>query len=159
MAQSNPIQQRMEQVGEMWNDALKNQDVKVILLRVKKDEEDMIEAFFDYMLGVDTDIADIAIQFQTPINETDTFSKELVEELAAMVNEWNTADKKEDFPFTAIHWAPDYTQTNDKNPAQLFIRNLNSFSNQLKLEDDIYVAPIIFLHTSDAKKRKTGLRI
>lgn len=158
MAQSNPIQQRMEQLGEMWNDSVKNAEIKVVLIRVAKNEEEMIEAFFDYMLGVDTDIMDIAIQFQTPINEPETFSRELVEELAALVNEWNTADKKESFPFTAIHWAPDYAVPADKNTASLFVKNVNRLTSQLDLAEEVYVAPILFLYTSDAKKANDWIK-
>ena len=97
------------------------------------------------MLGVDTDIRDIAIQFQTPINEPENFSRELVEELASVVNEWNTADKKAGFPFTAIHWTPDYSGPADKNTASLYVKNINSFTKKLKLAKDVYVAPILFM--------------
>ena len=31
----------------MWNDTVKNADIKVVIIRVNKNDEDMIEAFFD----------------------------------------------------------------------------------------------------------------
>jgi len=96
-------------LGEMWNDAIKNPDLNVVVFRVLKNDEDIIEAFFDYMLGVDTEIMDIAIQFKTPLSNTATFGKELLQELHYIVQQWNSANKNDDVPFTAINWEPDYS--------------------------------------------------
>ena len=96
MIQSNPIQQHMEKLAEAWNESAKKSSARVVLYRVEENAQDMLEAFFDYMLAVDTSIDDIAMQFHTPLNVIETFSKELVSELDEMVKLWNTADKKQD---------------------------------------------------------------
>ena len=152
MAQSNPIQQRMELLGEMWNDAVKNPDVNVVVFRVLKNDEDIIDAFFDYMLGVDTDIMDIAIQFKTPMNRTETFGRELLQELHYIVQQWNSSNKSDDVPFTSIDWKPDYSAQTSKNPTSLFVNNINVLTERLDLPDEVFVAPILYLHVSDAKK-------
>ena len=151
MTQSNPIQQRMEMLGEMWNDTVKNPDISVVVFRVLENDEDIIEAFFDYMLGVDTEILDIAIQFKTPINNTAAFGRELLQELHYIVQQWNSANKNDEVPFTAINWEPDYSAQN-KNPTSLFVNNINVLTERLDLPDDVFVAPILFLYSADAKK-------
>lgn len=118
------------------------------IMRVPEDEEDMTDAFFDYMLGIDTEIKDIAIQFKTSLYDIETFGKELLEELGEMVDTWNNLEKKPGIPFTAIDWKPDHSLAVTKdNYAALFVKNLNAFTNRLQLPEGTFVVPMLFFYS------------
>ena len=142
----------MEKLAEAWNESAKKSSARVVLYRVEENAQDMLEAFFDYMLAVDTSIDDIAMQFHTPLNVIETFSKELVSELDEMVKLWNTADKKQDVPFDSIQWQADYTlQLQDAGrDAHLFVENLNRLVPSLEMPDDVLVTPILWLYNNSS---------
>jgi hypothetical protein len=132
--ETNPVQQRMEYLTDRWNDIPK-QKYKIIRTFIEKGDEQMIEAFYTYMLGIGVPIADIAINFGTGFDDPNLFSENLVKELEDLVNLWNEADfSKTSLDKEVIHWRPDYRMGNNKNPAKLFAGNLHNLIQSLNLQ-------------------------
>jgi tetratricopeptide (TPR) repeat protein len=150
MKVSNPIQQRIDWLAEKWLAATSRATTKAVLIRAGKDEEDMVEAFFDYLLGLDTDLNDIAIHFETPLNDMEAFGAELISELEAYVTQWNNSNKSVDFPFEPIVWKADRAPVPGRNPAALFVKNLNSLAGALELDDDYRLVPVMMMHNNRA---------
>jgi hypothetical protein len=149
MYQTNPIQQRIELLADKWNEAVINVNGRVIRIIGNDDEQDFIEAFFQYMLALDSSTDDIALLFETPMNTAEDFSGDLLKELEVMIEQWNNSKKPEDFKFNAINWVPDYTLTDKNNPAALFIRNLNQFAQYLLKDDDRLLTVVIYFYSQD----------
>ena len=97
--ESNPIQQRMEVFVEKWEAIAKNSQVNIVRIHAKENEKSMVDAFYTYLLGVDTNSRDIPIIFNSIYHDHDQYTKALLEELQDMIETWN-ATSKENVPST-----------------------------------------------------------
>ena len=75
--QSNPIQQRILLMCEKWEDAKKNTEARIINIRCQPDEDDMVDTFYAYMIGVDSPVTDIAFHFDSSCSDIKQFSSSL----------------------------------------------------------------------------------
>jgi hypothetical protein len=131
--QTNPVQQRMEYLTDLWNEIPKK-DYMIIRTIIEKGDEGMIEAFYTYMLGIGVPIADIAVNFSCGFDDINSFSENLVKELEGIVNIWNEADfSQTSLDKVIIGWKPEY-RNDDKNDAKLFTDNLNKLVQVLNLQ-------------------------
>lgn len=149
---SNAIQQIAERMLCQWEEAVSKEEVKVVRIIIKKGDETMLSAFYDYLLAIDIATDEFVFLFQLPFIDTDTFSHEIVSYLEKEIKVWNEAKKPQDFPAERIEWVPDYTLTDKNNPASLAIRNLSNFADRL-LGNEKFKCNFI-LHTDNALLQK-----
>lgn len=134
MSQNNPIQERVDQMLLKWTLAINTPKVKIVRILAAEDEEDMLGAYYQYMLAIDSNQQDFVMILTSPFTSAEAYGKALLEELEEEINNWNTAEIPDTIKFKTITWKADYSLGNPENPAQLLIKNLNSFANYLQPE-------------------------
>src|SRR4051794_8206086 len=103
--ESNPIHQRIELLTEKWEAVIKDPNVSVVRINAKDNEKEMIDTFYTYLLGVDTDNHDIPIIFNSVFHGDDQYSEALLNELEEMIDTWNDADKSsENVVIDQLEW-------------------------------------------------------
>lgn len=140
---SNPIQQRIEQIVDEWEKVKHHKHARIIRLCCMPDEVEMVDTFYTYMIASDTRVEDIAFLFDTPFVNNETYSRELLEELAETIGIWNNSQKDERIEFVKVDWEPDYTLSDKNNPASLFVNNFNRLAEVLSLPSDIYTVAVL----------------
>ena len=141
--ESNPVQQRMEMLAEKWEAVRKNPDVSLVRIHAQDNEKDMIDAFYTYLLGIDTNNKDIPIIFNSIYHNDEQYAKALLLELADMIETWNIAGKDNiDVEIHQLDWVPDYKLTNPGNPVFLFVQNINNLAVHLNLQEGVYLVPV-----------------
>ena len=141
--ESNPVQQRMEMLAEKWEAVRKNPDVSLVRIHAQDNEKDMIDAFYTYLLGIDTNNKDIPIIFNSIYHNDEQYAKALLLELADMIETWNIAGKDNiDVEIHQLDWAPDYKLTDSGNPVFLFVQNINNLAVHLNLQEGVYLVPV-----------------
>jgi len=123
--QSNPIQQRIESIGEHWEDAKKFKQARIVRLQCQPDEHDMIDTFYMYMIGMDTPILDISFHFDSRCIDASVYSKDLLNELNELITIWNNSEKEKGIVYVPIDWKPNFAVVDKRNPALLFVANFN----------------------------------
>ncbi|MFD2909224.1 hypothetical protein ACFSX9_10850 [Flavobacterium ardleyense] len=156
--ESNPIQQRIEQLGEKWEDTKDDTNIKLVRLLYEKNEEEMMDCFFNYMLGVDTDVDDIPVKFETLFTDQASFSTDLVTELAEVIEVWNASNKGEGIEDFKIDFVLDNQYEKHPNKALHFIHNFSNCIDLLGLEEDQYGVAIITDTYSEPSKLKQWLK-
>jgi tetratricopeptide (TPR) repeat protein len=140
----NPIQQRMELFVEKWEALRRHPDVKLVRIQAKDNEKDMVDAFYAYLLGVDTDNSDIPIIFQSIYHDDEQYTEDLLAELTDMIETWNAANKDSiQVAVPQLAWLPDPKLVDEDNPAFLFIKNINNLAAHLTLGEDVFLVPIL----------------
>jgi hypothetical protein len=154
MKETNPVEQRIIALAEKWKETVSTKDARIIRLYYKQEEDQMVDAFVWYMLGTDSEIDDIAFILDPPFTDTETYSRQLLSSLDECIRQWNETTKKEGIEYIPVHWRPDYTLEDDKNPAALFVHNFNKLSKSLALDNDRYtVATLTFPHIPGKEKQ------
>lgn len=142
--ESNPIQQRMEMLAEKWEAVAKDPLVRVVRILAKENEKDMVDAFYSYLLGVDTDNHDVPIIFNSVYHDGHQYSEALLRELDDMIETWNCANKDNvDVVIQHLEWHPDFTLMEPNNSAVLFTRNMNALAEHLRLPDEVYLVAVL----------------
>ncbi|MEO6720591.1 MAG: tetratricopeptide repeat protein [Ferruginibacter sp.] len=150
--ESNPIHQRIELLTEKWEVVIKNPDVSVVRINGRDNEKEMVDTFYTYLLGVDTDNHDIPIIFNSVYHSDEQYSKALLAELEEMIETWNDSDKSNvDVIMDQLDWKPDYNLKKSGNPAFLFIQNINTLAAFLKLPEGIHLVAILRVSVLDIK--------
>lgn len=150
--ESNPIHQRIELLTEKWEAIIKNPEVCVVRINARNNEKEMVDTFYTYLLGVDTDNHDIPIIFNSIYHGDSQYSKALLTELEEMIDIWNDADKSNvEVVIDQLEWKPDYKLVKSDNPAFLFIQNINNLAAFLKLPNGIHLVPILRVSLADIK--------
>ncbi|WCC43718.1 tetratricopeptide repeat protein (plasmid) [Tenacibaculum finnmarkense] len=129
-----------------WTEAIGRPEVKLVRILGNHEDDDMLDALFEYMLAVDSSQEDFAFVFNTPFSEEKNFSKDILQDLEEEINRWNTAKIPKTIPFETIEWEPDYSIEDEKNEAALLIKNLNSFANYLYPNKDVQISVILRMH-------------
>ncbi len=124
---SNAIQHIADKMLYKWEDAVK-EPVKLIRIVIKPGDESMLEAFYDYMLAIDSEEEDMVFIIELPFSSLNSFSKEIVEYIAQQVELWNTSNKPEDIIFEPVDWTPDYRMNAKDNEAFLAVSNFNKLT-------------------------------
>lgn len=132
--ESNPIQQRAEEFELKYLEVSYSEEYKYLVFRTTQEDVEMIEAFYEYMLGMDNEIEDVVLLFQSILYQSDTYSKALVEELFTTTFLWNYADKPEGIEDNQVNWEMDLSLTTDKNVASLFVSHINAFCEAVEFE-------------------------
>lgn len=139
---SNPIEQRIIQFYESWETTRSKKEIS--LIRIQSDESNMVETFIYYLFGVDNDVTDVPMILDIPFEGINTYSTELLHEIEELIYVWNNVeDNNTGKELQQVNWKPDYSKGNAKNPAQLFVENINHFNNFLELDDDAFLVVII----------------
>jgi tetratricopeptide (TPR) repeat protein len=142
--ESNPIQQRMEMLVEKWEAVRIQPDVNVVRIHAQNNEKDMVDAFYTYLLGVDTENNDIPIIFNSIYHDDDQYARALLEELADMIETWNIAGKDNiEVEIAHLDWQSDYQLVDDNNPVYMFVENINRLAVHLNLGDDVFLVPVL----------------
>jgi hypothetical protein len=156
--ESNPIQQRIEQLGEKWELTKDDTNIKLVRLLYENNEEEMMDCFFNYMLGVDTEVDDIPVKFETPFTNQASFSTDLVTELTEVIEVWNASNKGEGIEDFKIDFVLDNQYEKHENKALHFIHNFSNCIDLLGLEEDQYGVAIITDTYSEPSKLKKWLK-
>lgn len=142
--ESNPIQQRMEMLVEKWEAVREQPQVNVVRIHAQNNEKDMVEAFYTYLLGIDTENNDIPIIFNSIYHDDDQYANALLDELADMIETWNIAGKDNiEVEIPHLDWQPDYTLIDHNNPVFLFVKNINNLAIHLNLSEGVFLVPIL----------------
>jgi len=141
--QSNPIQQRIDLICEKWEDAKKKKDARVVNIRCQPDEDEMVDVFYTYMIGVDSPITDIAFHFDSDCNDPRQYSTLMLDELKETMHIWNNFEKDERIEFVPVDWKPDRTLKADKNPAAMFVQNFNALAKAMNLPEGIFAVAVL----------------
>jgi hypothetical protein len=154
MRETNPVEQRIIALAEKWQEVVGTKDGRIVRLHYRQEEDQMVDAFIWYMLGTDSEIDDIAFILDPPFTDMDTYSGQLLSALDECIKQWNETTKQEGIKYIPVHWTPDYTLEDDRNPAALFVRNFNKLSESLGLEKGRYtVATLTFPHIPGKEKQ------
>ena len=140
---SNPIQQRIELLGDQWDTWKSKGKNTIVRMQCNTGEVEMIDTFYSWMIAVDTPVEDIAFHFDMPFTTIEHFSAELIDELNETIEIWNNSVKDERIDFVQVDWKPDFTLYEKKNPAALFVNNFNRLAQVLNLPVNIYTVAII----------------
>ncbi|WP_452227759.1 hypothetical protein [Lacinutrix sp. MEBiC02404] len=151
MGQNNPIQERVDQMLLKWTLAINTPKVKIVRVLAAEDEQDMLGAYYQYMLAVDSNQQDFVLILTSPFTSAAAYSNDLLQELEEEINNWNTAEIPDAIPFETITWKPDYSLGNPENPAQLLIKNLNSFANYLQPEKKVKISIVLLIQSISEK--------
>lgn len=143
MSQNNPIQERVDQLLLKWTLAINTPNVKIVRILAEEDEEEMLNAYYEYMLAIDTNQKDFVLVLSAPFNSPEEYGKLLLEEIEEEISHWNEAEIPEEIKFETITWKPDYTLGSTTNHAQLFINNMNNFANYLEPEKKIKISIVL----------------
>lgn len=142
--ESNPIQQRMEMLAERWEVVAKEPDVRMVRILAKENEKDMVDAFYSYLLGVDTDNHDIPIIFNSIYHEGHQYAEALLLELDDMIETWNCTNKEAvEVAIQYLDWHPDMKLIDADNPAALFVQNINALAKHLSLQEGTYLVAVL----------------
>lgn len=151
MSQNNPIQERIEQLLIKWTKAIAVPKAKIVRILGETDEQDMLDAFFEYMLAVDTEQEDFVIVLDTPLIKIENFSELLLNEVLAEITQWNTAKISAGIPFEKITWTPNYDYKTTDNLAQLFLKNMIELSKYLIPDQDIKFSIVLRMYRASKK--------
>ncbi|OLY94440.1 hypothetical protein SAMN05444008_10142 [Cnuella takakiae] len=130
-------------MAEKWEEAKRHKSSRIVRLLCAQDELDMVDAFYTFMIGVDTPIFDIAFLFDSRCYDLRDYSFALVAELQEIVDIWNRSVKDERIDDVPVHWQADFSLAKDENPAALFIDNFNKLANALALPDGLFVVAVL----------------
>ena len=150
--QNNPIQERIDTLYNKWKSAINKKAVKIVRILSEHDEQDMIASFFKYLLDVEGQQEEFVFVLNSPFSTLESFGNELIKEIEEEVNNWNKATMPDDISFEKIEWNPNYTIDNNKNHAQLFVSNVNSFAKYLFPAKGTKVCFIILMDEADKKE-------
>lgn len=125
---SNPIQHIATEMFYQWQRVNATEGVRWIRLLINSGDETILDAFYDYMLGIDVEGEDMVFIIQEPFDSLETFSHTILKFINEQVEMWNTSSKPESISFEAVDWKPNYTLGDKNNPAQLAIENLNKLT-------------------------------
>lgn len=141
MEQSNPIEQRIRRLAATWEKEKYAKECKVLrLLATTEEDFDMVKVFYQYMIGVNTPVYDIAFHFETVCENVREYSQYLLDELREIIESWNMAEKEtEEDP---IEWQVDLSVASKENPAALFVHNFNQLARALDLDDEYFTVAI-----------------
>lgn len=156
--ESNPIQQRIEELEMKYVELRYTQTYKYLILRTPQDEREMVEAFYDHMLGIDNEIEDVVLLFQSPLYEKQTYSKALIEALFSLVFLWNFSEKPNSISDNYVDWEMDRSLESDKNVAALFVANLNAFCEAVELEEDANIVCVLDYQNKEGKQMLQWLK-
>lgn len=148
---SNAIQQIADQMLYKWENAVAK-PVKLIRILINKEDASMLDAFYDYMLALDTDQADLVFLLELPFEDEKTFSKEILTQIETEINYWNTAEIPDDIPVTKITWKVDYSLEDSKNPVHLVVANLHQLVTYFITEGLAGKVSFVFKITSTINK-------
>ncbi|WP_158961955.1 hypothetical protein [Myroides fluvii] len=148
---SNPIQQRIEEFEQKYLEIRYTQAYKYLILRTAQDDWEMLEAFYDYMLGIDNEVEDVVLVFQSALYQVETYSQALVEELFAFVLLWNYADKPDSIEHSFIDWKMNRSLSSTKNTAALFVANINAFCQSVTLEEDSNIVCVLHYQNKESR--------
>lgn len=157
--ESNPIQQRMEMLAEKWEAVAKEPDVRIVRILAKENEKDMVDAFYSYLLGVDTDNHDVPIIFNSVYHEGHQYSEALLLELDDMIETWNCTNKEAvDVAIQHLDWHPNMKLLNADNPAALFVRNISALAEHLPLTEGVCLVAVLRASFTEAGAMNNWLR-
>jgi hypothetical protein len=154
LKESNPVEQRIESLADKWKDAIDKRKGRIIRLHAKEEDEQMIDAFVWYMLGLDSLIDDIAFILDPLFTDEDTYSLRLLESLDTCIREWNELPKPEEINPVQVDWRPDLSLADKKNQAGLFVKNFNRLAETLDLEDGQYTVAILAVPVVEKWKKE-----
>lgn len=149
--ENNPIQQRMEEFELKYLTLRYTTSYNYLIMRTAQRDWDMLETFYDYMLGLDNEVEDVVMVFESPLYQEQTYSKALVEELFGLVFLWNFSEKPQGIEDNYVDWEMDLSLESKKNVAALFVANINAFSEVVELEEDSNIVCILRYQNSSPK--------
>lgn len=127
---SNAIQQIADKMLYQWEDAVRK-PVKLIRIVINPGDESMLDAFYDYMLALDSEEEDMVFLIELPFSSRTDFSKDVVGYIAQQVEYWNNSKKPEDIVFERVDWIADYKSEEAENDASVAVDNFNKLTESL----------------------------
>ena len=149
--ESNPIQQRMDLFVEKWESVVSQEGINIVRIHAEDNEKDMVDAFYTYMLGVDTPNKDVPVIFESIYHNDEQYTLAILKELEQLLDIWNNAKKDElSIEIEPINWKPDYKLTKKDNPAYLFVENMNRLASYLNLDKKNFLVAILKISFIDS---------
>lgn len=134
----------MDLLVEKWEVVAAKPGINIIRIHAQQNEKEMIDAFYGYLLGIDTPNRDIPVIFESIYHDNLQYTKALLDELKEMIDIWNIANKDElNIETKNLDWTPDYHLKTNGNPAHLFVENLNSLATHLNLDKNVFLVAIL----------------
>ena len=127
---SNAIQQIADKMLYQWEDAVRK-PVKLIRIVINPGDESMLDAFYDYMLALDSEEEDMVFVIELPFSSRTDFSKDVVGYIAQQVEYWNNSKKPEEIVFERVDWIADYKPEVAENDASVAVANFNKLTESL----------------------------
>ncbi|WP_410879211.1 hypothetical protein [Myroides sp. DW712] len=149
--ENNPIQQRMEEFELKYLTLRYAEVYNYLIMRTAQRDWDMLETFYDYMLGIDNEVDDVVVVFESPLYQEETYSKALVEELFGLVFLWNFSEKPQGVEDNYVDWEMDLSLASKKNVAALFVANINAFCDAVELAEDSNIVCLFHYKNSSPK--------
>lgn len=133
---SNAIQQIADRMLFLWEDAV-SEPIKLIRILINAGDESMLEAFYDYLLALDTHQDNMVFTIDVPFTSIDTYSKEVIEFVHKQVKNWNNSEKPSDIIFETVDWTPDFHFADEGNPAALAVRNFDLLTSRMVYDREV----------------------
>jgi len=134
----------MDALVEKWEAVASQPGANIIRIHAQENEKDMVDAFYTYMLGVDTDNHDVPVIFESIYHADEQYTKAILDELTELIHIWNTSNKDAlSIKTEAINWQVNYKSKPGTHPAALFVDNMNSLAAYLNMADNTFLMAVL----------------
>jgi hypothetical protein len=141
--ESNPVQIRIDALTEEWNRVREGEDVRIVRILHKPDEENMIDAFCTYLLSEDAPNLDIPFLFESTVDGIAEAAPRLLMELYGLIEIWNKAALPDGSHNDQIDWKPLPLIASQGSGAVRFIHEFNRLADLLDLDEDAYLVAVL----------------
>ena len=152
---NNPVQKNIDKLVRQWQELHLKVDCRIICISYKDKETSMINAFMEYVLGVESEFENFIWIFESEFLDHKSYANAILKEMEELIATWNTMDKPAQYVIENINWIPDYKLVEEKNPMAVLVKNLNSFANYLfpeKKQKVCYIFKAYSMSKNDALK-------
>ncbi len=134
----------MDMLVEKWEATASQPGVNIIRIHAQENEKDMVDAFYTYLLGVDTDNHDVPVIFESIYHGDEQYTKAVLDELKELIHLWNTSNKDAlNIKTEPLNWNVNYKIKTAVHPAALFVENMNSLAGYLNMADNTFLVAIL----------------
>jgi hypothetical protein len=134
--ENNPVKQRVQQLTEMWNEAVSNNKEARVFAWVGASSVDykMIRGFIVYHTSEESTIEDVFLCMHHPFEKNSEYGYRLIYELGQYITAWNNNDELI-AQTGVINWTPSPQDIGESDEVY-FIKNLNALADAIQIQDE-----------------------
>ena len=134
--ENNPIKQRIQQLTEMWNEAVITHKDAVMYGWVGNSSVDykMVRGFVVYHTSQESTTEDIFLCMHHPFEDAEQYGQRIVYELGEYINAWNSNENLSSQTGT-IKWKPGPVNVGQSDELY-FTNNINDLANAIQIQEE-----------------------